>query len=433
MLLFAFALPWLTWWQATLCALAAFAFNWMVLPRLLGHRLTSAREDVSDRGVLFYPLVVLALILVFHRDLALAMVGWGFLALGDALAGVAGMKWGRARLPWNPRKSWAGLAGGFFGALFAGAGMVMFATVAPEFAHPLRAAQLGALLLFAVAAVGGGAAIYAFVESAPLAVDDNLVAPILGALVVATFGAWAAGPTPHSPATVATMWGLALAVNGACAALAAWKRVLTPAGIAGAFALGMVTWVFGGVRLWLVLLTFLVIGTAVTKVGWRRKAELGIAERDEGRRGLGNVASKGAVVFVMALLMPFAARDLPIVMAVAALAAALADTAGSEIGKAFGRTAYTLPRLRRVAPGTDGAVSVAGSLATVLGAVAVAAVAVALSLVGLRLGVLAGLVGVIAAFLESSFARDRTNDEINLTLSLVAAAIAGGLTVMLGW
>ncbi len=64
--LFALALPFLTWQQAALCAVAAFLFNWLVLPRLLGHRLTSARPGVSDRGVLLYPLVVLALIVLYR-------------------------------------------------------------------------------------------------------------------------------------------------------------------------------------------------------------------------------------------------------------------------------------------------------------------------------------------------------------------------------
>jgi len=59
----------------------------------------------------------------------------------------------------------------------------------------------------------------------------------------------------------------------------------------------------------------------------------------------------------------------------AGLAAALADTMASEIGKALGRTAYSLPDLRRVPAGTRGAVSIPGTLAGLAGAALVAGAA----------------------------------------------------------
>lgn len=434
---FALLLPFLSWWGAALCAVSAFIFNVAILPRIVGHRMSSDRSGSSDRGVLLYPVVVLAMILVFWRDLTFAAVGWGFLAWGDAAAGVVGMKWGRRPLPWNPDKSWEGLGGGLVGA-FAGGGLLLLAfqtrlslvwpwpTVAPGDAL----ARISLLLLV-------GAAVFALLESAPLGVDDNLVAPVLGAVAVYAVLApltveglsrpvWPFWITdPHG-------WFVAAAVNGACAVLAAWKRILTPAGIVGALVLGLGTWTFGGVGLWVVLLFFLVLGTAVTRIGWQRKTALGIAERDLGRRGLGNVAGKGAVVLGAALITPVADPDLCAVIAVAALAAALADTAGSEIGKAFGRAAYALPSLHQVAPGTPGAVSVVGSAATVFGACSVAALAVAVRIVDLRLAVLCAAVGTVTAFLESGFARDVNHDAINFTLTAVAAGLAAALAVLVG-
>lgn len=435
---FALLLPFLPWWGAALCAVAAFGFNLAVLPRLVGHRLASDRRDASDRGVLLYPVVVLALILVFWRDLTFAAVGWGFLAWGDAMAGVVGMKWGHRRLPWNRHKTWEGLAGGVIGA-FLGAGVLLLAlqthlalswpwpTLAP--AHALG--RIGLFLLV-------GSVIYGLVESAPLGVDDNLVAPILGAIGVYALLA------PLTAASLSTpvwsdrisdlgTWIPAVALNGACAALAAWKRILTPAGIVGAVILGLGTWAFGGLGLWIVLLSFLVLGTAVTRVGWRRKAERGIAEHDQGRRGLGNVAGKGVVVFAAAVLSLVADPDLCAVMAVAALAAALADTAGSEIGKAFSSRAYALLSWRRVAPGTAGAVSGIGSVATVVGAITVASVAVLAKVIEPELAALCVVIGTAAAFLESGFSRDVGHDAINLTLTVVAATLAGGATILLGW
>ena len=427
---FALALPFLLWWQAALCALAAFLHNWLVLPRVVGHRMRSAREGASDRGVLLYPVVVGALILVFWRDLSLAALGWGLLAGGDAAAGVAGMKWGRRRLPWNPRKTWAGLVGAFLGALVGGE-VLYLAFLTRVFTVPLSSTEVGPVWTWLVAAGAVAALVFALVEGAPLAVDDNLLAPSLGALAFFSLSVGGGGLEAWRGALPETLV-VALAVNGGCALLAAWKRVLSPAGIAGAYLLGGVTWVFGGVRLWLVLFLFLAAGTAVTRVGWRKKVALGIAEGHGGQRGLGNVAAKGVVVFAAALLMPFAEAWVLRAMAVAALAAALADTAGSEVGKAFSRRAYNLPRLQPVAAGTPGALSAVGTLASAAAAAGLVGLAAALALVEWRTAVVCGICGFAAALVEGRFSRDVGHDAVNLTLTLVAAALAGGLLVMMG-
>ncbi len=427
---FGLALPFLLWWQAALCALAAFLHNWLVLPRVVGHRMRSAREGASDRGVLLYPVVVGLLILVFWRDLSLAALGWGFLAGGDAAAGVAGMKWGRRRLPWHPRKTWAGLAGAFVGALLGG-GLLYLAFLTRLFSRPLPSGEAVPAWASLLAIGTVAALVFALVEGAPLAVDDNLLAPPLGALTFFSLALGGGALEPWRTALPATLL-LALAVNGCCALLAAWKRVLSPAGIAAAYLLGFVTWTFGGVRLWLVLLLFLAAGTAVTRVGWRKKVALGIAEGHGGQRGLGNVVAKGAVVFAAALLMPFADPWVLRAMAVAALAAALADTAGSEIGKAFSRRAYTLPGLRPVAAGTPGALSAVGTLASAVAAAWLVGVAAALSLVEWRTAVVCGVFGLGTALVEGQFAREVGHDAVNLTLTLVAAAVAGGVVVLVG-
>ncbi len=56
----------------------------------------------------------------------------------------------------------------------------------------------------------------------------------------------------------------------------------------------------------------------------------------------------------------------------AALVEATADTVSSEIGQAFGGHPVMLTTMRRVEPGTDGAVSVLGSVAGVVAGAAVA-------------------------------------------------------------
>ena len=53
----------------------------------------------------------------------------------------------------------------------------------------------------------------------------------------------------------------------------------------------------------------------------------------------------------------------------ASFAAKLADTFGSEIGKRFGKDTYLITSLKKVDRGTEGGISIEGTLASVLGSI----------------------------------------------------------------
>jgi hypothetical protein len=95
----------------SLAALAV-VFNLAVLPRLGGRRLYRAGELAAGRlgGDRPLPGGGAAADRVFPRRLEVAAAVWGILAFGDGMASIVGMTLGRRKLPWNPRKSWAGTA-----------------------------------------------------------------------------------------------------------------------------------------------------------------------------------------------------------------------------------------------------------------------------------------------------------------------------------
>ena len=142
-----------------------------------GRAIYRNREARWDVGIVSYPLVVLLLILVFRHHLAVAAAAWAMLAFGDPAAALAGKRLGGPRLPWNPDKTWAGLAAN----LVAGsaAGLLLYRFVASE--RPP----------FWPAAVLAGAVTFALLESVRAGIEDNLVAPIPAALVV--YGVLAGG------------------------------------------------------------------------------------------------------------------------------------------------------------------------------------------------------------------------------------------------
>src|SRR5262249_18293044 len=131
----------------------------------------------------------------------------------------------------------------------------------------------------------------------------------------------------------------------------------------------------------LLLATF-TLAVVSSRLGLGRKTSLGIAEAKGGRRGAGNALANTGLAAAAALLSALTyAGDASRLVFVTALAAGGSDTVASEIGKAWGRRAWLVPTLRRVPPGTSGAISAEGTAAGVLGALALASLGSATSLI----------------------------------------------------
>jgi uncharacterized protein (TIGR00297 family) len=118
------------------------------------------------------------------------------------------------------------------------------------------------------------------------------------------------------------------------------------------------------------------------------------------------------------------------VMCVAALVEATADTVSSEIGQAFGGRPVLITGLRRVEPGTDGAVTLLGSSAGVAAGALVAIVggwALHLSAGAILTSLVAGVGGLFFDSLLGAAVERRGwigNDLVNFTSTLFAAALA---------
>jgi len=114
----------------------------------------------------------------------------------------------------------------------------------------------------------------------------------------------------------------------------------------------------------------------------------------------------------------------------AALAEATADTVSSEIGQAFGGTPFMLTTLRRVAPGTDGAISLYGTLAGIAAAAIIAATgapALGMSTVECLVAFTAGIAGLFFDSLLGATLERRgyiNNDLVNFSSTAFAAALA---------
>lgn len=418
---FALLLRWLDWRGAALCALCALAFNLLVLPRLGGKALFRADDRARGYpvGILLYPLVVLVLILLFPHRLPLVAAGWGFLAFGDGFATLCGVTLGGPRLPWNSGKSWSGFGGYvLFGSLGAAA---LFSFVGGRFPTPLEN------VAFLLAGLVGAA-----IESLPSELDDNLVPPLAatGALAALLPALPNAGSLLDPDAL--RHLALGLAVNVFVSSAAALLRVVRPSGALSGALVGALVLGLGGWGAYALLWAFFAGGTLATRFGRRRKEAMGKAEEAGGRRGAANVlanCSVAAFLVACAALTPGAAPHL-LLAAAAAFATALMDTVGTEVGQALRTPTVLLPDFRSVPPGTDGAVSIGGTLAGLVAALLLAALGWKLGLYpssGIPIVVAAAFAGTVV---ESLLGRDEapwrvTNGHVlNFFNTLAGAALA---------
>jgi hypothetical protein len=136
-------------------------------------------------------------------------------------------------------------------------------------------------------------------------------------------------------------------------------------------------------------------------------------------------------LLALATLLPGAPKQLLLSGFVASFAAKLGDTFGSEIGKRWGRSTVSLSQWKPVPPGTDGAVSLEGTLASLVGSLLFSAVGWALKLIPAGQIPLITAVAFFACLIESLIGAELqprvswlSNEAVNGLLTVIAAGLA---------
>lgn len=222
------------------------------------------------------------------------------------------------------------------------------------------------------------------------------------------------------------------------------KKLLTPAGILHSCLLGVLIWGSLGWQGYLVVLFYFFVGSAVTRIGMEQKEAEGIAEKRSGARGPENVwgsALTGALCALGTLVVPTLNLDklitsLLLLGYVASFSTKLSDTCASEVGKAYGKRTYLITTLQAVPRGTEGAVSLEGTLAGVMASVAIALVGWGVGLIDLLGVLLCVLAAFIATNIESVIGATLqakigwlTNEVVNILNTLIGALAAVLLAV----
>jgi uncharacterized protein (TIGR00297 family) len=268
-----------------------------------------------------------------------------------------------------------------------------------------------------------------------------LVLPFAAASVVLQTHWWA-----ENVPTVA-IWAIGLSV---LLGLVAWKaQTATPAAafagvvLAASLMFSTATVPYKPWRTALApLLTLLVLTSLATRLGHGEKQRLGIAERRNGRRASQVAANLGLAAlasseFAQSWLIGSgwiraAAQEPALLFTVglSALTEAAADTISSEVGQVIGGQPRMLTTLRPAEPGTDGAITLLGSLAGMAAAGIVATAGVLALAGGSRMFAVSWASGVFGLFFDSLLGATMerrgwlNNDAVNFFSTASAAAFA---------
>ncbi len=337
---FILALKYLTTFQASLCAIAAFLFNLLILP----HLFPSIFRNKKDWGILFYPLSVLVLILLFPKDDFAVAVGWGLMAFGDGTASIFGKIFPIHSLPYNREKSLGGFLSFF---LFGSLSLYLLSLF---FSFPISPYLIVFISL-----------ISAFIESLKVPLIDNITVPFFSSFLF-----YILSPIKSLKFySKENLFYIFLIVFFLALSVYLLNIIKFSAFILGLI-FGTIIFYYYSFVGFLSLILFFSLGTFLTFLGFKKKKSLGVEEKDFGKRGGSNVLANLSFPLFLSFLFPSHPQgEFLLVLFLSSISTALADTSGTEFGKLYGKVVYNPLNFKKVKVGEEGGVSIPGLFASI--------------------------------------------------------------------
>jgi len=152
------------------------------------------------------------------------------------------------------------------------------------------------------------------------------------------------------------------------------KDLLDKGGVIAALIVGLTISLLGHWTWLVVLMTFLIVGSFVTKWRFEEKAKISAEEANDGVRGWKNVMANGGMASIVAISHHFVGgHEWSYFLLCSAVSVASSDTLASEIGSLDPRTRI-ITTLELVPAGTNGGMSPTGTLAAFYGALLISVV-----------------------------------------------------------
>jgi len=376
--IWAFLCPWLS----QEIAVAFFLFLTLVGPPvvalIIGPGAGRWQDSWKDKGFVTYPLgLAIASLLVPPAITGFLLIT---IAAGDGLAGFIGSRWGRLKIPHARGRTLEGTLAFIFAGIPATLLYYLYLNanghVPPDLAANLPSMFVAGVIYAAIA------------EIIPAPIDDNLNV-VTGALLPFLFVLYgdAAALIPASIVIAAGVNGLGLIrPDGALAGAVILSLLSLTAGLSG----------------FLGYAAFAVLGTLATM---RRNKVIGKRAPKHASRGWQEAAIKGWIPLGCALIGRVTGDPAWYFAMTGAFAAALADTAATEMGLASKSRVFRLYPFGLAPTGSPGGVSFAGTLWGLVGALVIGIIGYLTGAVADWPGVLIiGGAGFVAQHMESILA-----------------------------
>lgn len=183
----------------------------------------------------------------------------------------------------------------------------------------------------------------------------------------------------------------------------AWRmRALNASGAIAAVLLGTVVVGSGGWWPGIILVTFFVTSSLLSRIGRDTDQARG------SRRDWVQVLANGWPILIGSIVYAVTGNDIWLLFGVGGIAAATADTWSSELGKLSTSPPRLIMNGECVPPGTSGAISLVGTLASIAGAMLIGALAGFAYGIGTFIGItIAGIVGGLVDSLLGATVQER--------------------------
>jgi len=228
---------------------------------------------------------------------------------------------------------------------------------------------------------------------------------------------------------------ITIAVALILAVLSYYLDLLTKYGAVTSVITGAIVGIFGSLSWFIVLILFTVAGFAATRIGFFRKKAQGLQEGVRGERTHMNVLGVGIAPCVFAMIhfvLPDEYSLLTCIGFIASISVAAADTIASEIG-VKDKNVILCTTFKRVPPGTDGGISVFGTLAALAGAAFASVLGWVVIYHDVDILVLIPIAaGMVGCFMDSIFgATIESSGKISKYTNNASTGIIGALFAML--
>ena len=310
----------------------------------------SIHPDGNSFGTIFYAISVFTLALIFWNELKFLFIITNLIMIiPDAMAALMGEQYARAFFtPLTEKKSLIGMMTMFF------LTTIIIISALLTFYH----ISLTEVILIAVT-VGIIATVS---ELLSFRGSDNLSVPMFSGLYLYVFLV-NTDQNIFFPLVIGTFASTFIAY------LSYKLKFLDTGGAMLIILMGGIIFGLGGTAYVLPILLFYITSSLLSKIGKDRKKGIEDSYQKTSTRDFYQVSANGGIATFIVLLKYFTDIDLLYSAYIVSLAAATADTWGTELGIYSKKQPLLVSTFKSVAPGTSGGISVIGSVASLSGSI----------------------------------------------------------------